>query len=114
MDDSWSVKNLIDFVVESTQRGRADDVPFHHLRLDRVFPDNFYAAMLATNDYRAMSGKTKMGSGRPEADAHQDRFISRVHSALPTRKACNLKRGEPRSSFERTGNGLHGAARART
>jgi hypothetical protein len=70
MDDSWSVKNLIDFVVESTQRGRADDVPFHHLRLDRIFPDNFYAAMLqampATNDYRAMSGKTKMGSGRPD------------------------------------------------
>src|ERR1700726_3590329 len=70
MDDSWSVKKLIDFVVESTQRGRADDVPFHHLSLDRVFPDNFYAAMLqampAASDYRAMSGKTKMGSSRPD------------------------------------------------
>ena len=70
MEDSWSVKKLIDFVVESTQRGRADDVPFHHLSLDRVFPDNFYAAMLqampAASDYRAMSGKTKMGSSRPD------------------------------------------------
>jgi hypothetical protein len=70
MEDSWSVKNLIDFAVESTQRACADDVPFHHLRLDRVFPDDFYAAMLqampAASDYRAMSGKTKMGSSRPD------------------------------------------------
>ena len=49
MEDSWSVKNLIDFAVESTQRACADDVPFHHLSLDRVFPDDFYAAMLQRN-----------------------------------------------------------------
>src|ERR1700676_2344964 len=70
MEDSWSVKKLSDCVVESTQRGRADDVPFHHLSLDRVFPDNFYAAMLqampAASDYRPMSGKSKMGSSRPD------------------------------------------------
>jgi hypothetical protein len=70
-EQPWSIKGLIDFVVESVQRAQADNVPFHHLKLERVFPDNFYTAMLrampATSDYRAMSGKSKGDSpdGRP-------------------------------------------------
>jgi hypothetical protein len=70
MERSWTVKNLTDFVVESARIAREGDVPFHHLEFDRVFPDDFYVAMLETmpdeNDYRPMSGKSKMGSSRPD------------------------------------------------
>src|SRR5438876_9580817 len=70
MRQSWSVNNLTDFVVNSIQNAHADDAPFHHLRFDRVFPDDFYVAMLeampVAEDYRAMSGKSKMGSSRPD------------------------------------------------
>src|SRR6478609_11715462 len=61
---------LIQFVVDSVRRAPADDAPFHHLQLDRIFPDDFYAQMLegmpVTDDYRAMSGKSKMGSSRAD------------------------------------------------
>src|SRR6184192_2198029 len=70
MERPWSVENLIEFIVDSARRGRADSTPFHHLQFDRVFPDDFYSAMLqampASEDYRAMSGKTKMASSRPD------------------------------------------------
>jgi hypothetical protein len=70
MRQSWSVNNLTDFVANSVQNAHADEAPFHHLRFDRVFPDEFYAEMLETmpvaEDYRAMSGKSKMGSSRPD------------------------------------------------
>ena len=70
MESRWSAENLIEFIVDSARRGHADAKPFHHLQFDRVFPDDFYSAMLqvmpAANDYRAMSGKTKMGSSRPD------------------------------------------------
>ena len=70
MERSWSVKNLIDFVVGSAQKAHAADVPFHHLRFDCVFPEDFYAAMLLAmpdeSDYRAMSGKSKVGSSRSD------------------------------------------------
>src|SRR5438046_1952127 len=68
MRQSWSVNNLTDFVVESVQTAPADEAPFYHLKFDRVFPDDFYAEMLeampVAEDYRAMSGKSKMGSSR--------------------------------------------------
>src|SRR6476620_7112090 len=61
---------LIQFVVDSVQRAPADDAPFHHLQFDRIFPDDFYAQMLEAmpvgEDYRAMSGKSKLGSSRPD------------------------------------------------
>ncbi len=61
---------LIQFVVDSVQRAPADDAPFHHLQFDRIFPDDFYAQMLEAmpvgEDYRAMSGKSKVGSSRPD------------------------------------------------
>jgi hypothetical protein len=70
MRQSWSVNNLTDFVVNSVKHAHADDAPFHHLRFDRVFPEDFYAEMLeampVAEDYRAMSGKSKMGSSRPD------------------------------------------------
>lgn len=70
MEQSRSFQDLIDFAVESVQRASADDTPFHHLRLERVFPNDFYMAMLqampVASDYRAMSGKSKVGSSRPD------------------------------------------------
>jgi hypothetical protein len=70
MRQSWSVNKLTDFVVNSVQNAHADDAPFHHLRFDRLFPDDFYAEMLeampVAEDYRAMSGKSKVGSSRPD------------------------------------------------
>jgi hypothetical protein len=61
---------LTDFVANSIRNAHADDAPFHHLRFERVFPDDFYAEMLevmpVADDYRAMSGKSKMGSSRPD------------------------------------------------
>jgi hypothetical protein len=70
MKQSWSVNDLIDFVTESVRDARQGTDPFFHLQLDRVFPPDFYAAMLRTmpeeNDYRPMSGKSKMGSSRPD------------------------------------------------
>src|SRR6266853_5507389 len=70
MRQSWSVNNLTDFVVGCVQNAPADNAPFHHLRFERVFPDDFYAEMLeampVAEDYRAMSGKSKMGSSRAD------------------------------------------------
>ena len=58
MRQSWSVNNLTDFVANSVRNANADGAPFHHLRFDRVFPDDFYGEMLlampVTDDYRAM------------------------------------------------------------
>jgi hypothetical protein len=70
MRQSWSVNNLTAFVANSVQNASADDAPFLHLRFDRIFPDDFYTEMLlampVTDDYRAMSGKSKMGSSRAD------------------------------------------------
>src|SRR6266403_3476406 len=70
MRQSWSVNHLTDFVVDSVKHAHADDAPFYHLRFDRVFPDDFYVEMLLAmpvpEDYRAMSGKSKMVSSRPD------------------------------------------------
>lgn len=70
MKQSWSVKRLIEFVVDSVETAHADDVPFPHLEFARVFPPDFYVEMLQTmpddKDYRAMSGKSKTGSNRPD------------------------------------------------
>ena len=65
MEESQSVENLVDFAVQSIQRAQADDSPFYHLRFDRVFPNDFYAAMLQAmpvgdGGYRALSGKAKV------------------------------------------------------
>jgi len=70
MEKSESVENLIQFVVDSVRQAHADEAPFHHLRFDRIFPDDFYTqmveAMPVAEDYRAMSGKSKTGSSRPD------------------------------------------------
>src|SRR5207245_10304985 len=94
MRQSWSVNNLTDFVVDSVQNAHADDAPFHHLRFDRVFPDDFYTemwqAMPVAGDYRAMSGKSKMGSSRPDGKptrAKIDLFPEYIRHLMPEKRA---------------------------
>src|SRR5438046_5577243 len=94
MKHSWSVRSLTDFVVDSAQSAHADDTPFHHLRFDRVFPDDFYAAMLqampVADDYRAMSGKSKVGSSRPDGKptrAKIDLFPEYIRHFTPEKRA---------------------------
>src|SRR6266705_6833267 len=70
VQNSWSVSSLSEFVAESVRNAREGSIPFSHLQLDGVFPPDCYAAMLRTmpneTDYRPMSGKSKMGSSRPD------------------------------------------------
>src|SRR5438132_11834687 len=94
MEKSESVENLIQFVVDSVRQAHADDAPFHHLRFDRVFPDDFYAEMLEAmplaDDYRAMSGKSKMGSTRPDGKptrAKIDLFPEYIRHLPPKKRA---------------------------
>src|SRR5260370_7125357 len=85
---------LIQFVVDSVRQAPADDAPFHHLQFDRIFPDDFYAQMLEAmpvgEDYRAMSGKSKMGSSRPDGKptrAKIDLFPEYVRYLPPKKRA---------------------------
>jgi hypothetical protein len=58
-----AIERLRDFVMTSVDAALPNDSPFTHLELDRVFPDDVYAAMLAqmpeTADYRPMHGRAK-------------------------------------------------------
>jgi hypothetical protein len=58
-----AAERLRDFIVTSVDAATASDTPFYHLVLDRVFPDDVYAAMLANmpdaTDYRPMHGRSK-------------------------------------------------------
>ena len=59
----FAVERLRDFVVVSVNAALPSDTPFTHLVLERVFPDDVYAAMLANMpeaaDYRPMHGRAK-------------------------------------------------------
>src|SRR6266852_5319156 len=94
MEKSESVANLIQFVVDSVRQAQADDAPFYHLRFDRIFPDDFYAqmveAMPIAEDYRAMSGKSKIGSSRPDGKptrAKIDLFPEYIRHLPPEKRA---------------------------
>jgi hypothetical protein len=58
-----AVENLRDYVAASIDAAGSFDAPFTHLVLDRVFPEEVYALMLANmpeaNDYRPMHGRSK-------------------------------------------------------
>jgi hypothetical protein len=70
MVEVWPVEKLVDFVADSVRAASEDGTPFHYLRLEHIFPDDFYAEMVRTmpeeHDYRPMSGKSKAGSSRPD------------------------------------------------
>jgi hypothetical protein len=58
----WSSRDLSQFIAASIDAARVSAEPFHHLVLDRVFPDDVYAAMLKAmpdaSDYRPMHGRS--------------------------------------------------------
>jgi hypothetical protein len=58
-----AVERLCDCVVGAVNGAAPSDAPFTHLVLDRVFPDDVYAAMLSNMpeaaDYRPMHGRAK-------------------------------------------------------
>jgi len=62
-DAKRAFERLRDSVVAAVETAAAVDAPFAHLVLDRVFPDDVYAAMLANMpdnaDYRPMHGRSK-------------------------------------------------------
>ena len=94
MRQSWSLNNLVDFVVESVRRSHADDSPFYHLRFDGVFPDDFYAEMLeampVVDDYRALSGKAKLRNRRPDGKPTRikiDLFPEYIRHLPPKKRA---------------------------
>jgi hypothetical protein len=62
-DRRRAIARLCDFVAASVDAAPAFEAPFYHLVLDRVFPDDVYAAMLAympeAADYRPMHGRSK-------------------------------------------------------
>src|SRR2546421_7280599 len=122
MRQSWSVNALTDFVAGSVRSARADDAPFYHLRFERVFPDDFYAEMLeampVTEDYRAMSGKSKTGSSRPDGKPTRtkiDLFPEYIRHLPPKKRAIwdvtgrVLRCKELQSAFvQRLASGLKG------
>lgn len=62
-DRQRAIQDLSHFVAASIDAAQAGDAPFHHLVLERVFPEDVYTAMLAAmpvaSDYRPMSGRAK-------------------------------------------------------
>src|SRR5690349_11490768 len=60
-DRNRTVARLRDFVVASIDSARPVEAPFYHLVLDRVFPDDIYAQMIAAmpvaSDYRPLHGR---------------------------------------------------------
>jgi hypothetical protein len=62
-DRKRATERLRDFVVAAVETAPSSDAPFPHLLLDRVFPEDIYAAMLGnmpeTADYRPMHGRSK-------------------------------------------------------
>ena len=58
-----AIERLRDFIAAAVDAAPAYETPFYHLVLDRVFPDDVYAAMLANmpdgSDYRPMHGRSK-------------------------------------------------------
>ncbi len=64
-----SLVRVIDHIASRILAARAVERPFHHLELDRIFPDDVYAAMLhalpVDADYRRMSGRSK-GHDKPD------------------------------------------------
>jgi hypothetical protein len=64
MDRRKAVAELTKFLVASIDAAQASETPFYHLRFQRVFPDDIYAAMIrempVARDYRALPGQNKV------------------------------------------------------
>ena len=93
LDRQRAIDRLGQFVAASIDKARASEAPFHHLVLDRVFPDDVYAAMLTAMpvaaDYRPMSGRA---AGNDMADGTHTRvkidlFPEYIRSLPPEKRA---------------------------
>src|ERR1700726_509603 len=62
-DKSRAINRLRDFIASSIDSARRVEQPFYHLQLDRVFPEDVYARMLAAMpvaaDYRPLRGQNQ-------------------------------------------------------
>ena len=108
-----AAERLREFVVRAVDAAPAYETPFYHLVLDRVFPDDVYAAMLANMpeaaDYRPMHGRSK---GHDLADGTHTRvkidlFPEYIRHLPPEKRALwnvvgrALCSGEVRDAFMR-------------
>ena len=104
---------LREFVVRAIEAAPAYETPFYHLVLDRIFPDDVYAAMLANmpeaSDYRPMHGRSK-GHDLPDGTHTRvkiDLFPEYIRHLPPEKRALwNVVRralcsGEVRDAFKR-------------
>jgi hypothetical protein len=108
-----AAERLREFVVRAIDAAPAYETPFYHLILDRVFPDDVYAAMLANmpeaSDYRPMHGRSK-GHDLPDGTHTRvkiDLFPEYIRHLPPEKRALwnvvgrALCSGEVRDAFMR-------------
>jgi hypothetical protein len=61
---SRAVEDLSRFIASSVREARAGEIPFEHVIIDRVFPEEIYAFMLeampASSKYRPLSGRARV------------------------------------------------------
>jgi hypothetical protein len=93
MNRSSEVKALIDAVVANIDAARVVDKPFHHLELDRVFPDDVYARMTSAMpnaaDYRPLPGRNR-GNIREDGSSTRvkiDLFPEYIRHLADTKRA---------------------------
>jgi hypothetical protein len=112
-DRRQAVEQLTSFVVKTVETARQVEEPFFHLELERVFPEDVYAAMLAAMpvaaDYRPMSGRAKASdtSGGPPTRVKIDLFPEYIRH-LPEEKrpvwdmvGRSLRSAEVKAAFVR-------------
>ena len=110
-----AAERLRDFIVTSVDAATASDTPFYHLVLDRVFPDDVYAAMLANmpdaTDYRPMHGRSK---GHDLADGTHTRvkidLFPRIYPPPAAAEARGLGHRRPRAVLGAGARCIHPAA----
>ncbi len=110
-DRARGTRELFAFVARMVEAARQVDVPFFHLELERGFPDDVYAAMLATMpaaaDYRAMSGRAKERSSKPPTRIKLDLFPEYIRRLPPEKRAIweavgrALRSEEVKAAFRR-------------
>jgi hypothetical protein len=93
VDRQRAIKDLSQFVAASIDAAQGGDAPFHHVALERVFPDDVYAAMLTAmpfaSDYRPMSGRAKVNdmADGTHTRVKIDLFPEYIRSLPPEKRA---------------------------
>jgi hypothetical protein len=109
-----AVERLAAYVAAAVEAAQASEAPFDHLVLNRVFPEDVYAAMLdampATADYRRMHGRRKnadVGADGKPTRVKIDLFPEYIRNLPPERRAVwdvvggALRSPEVRDAFVR-------------